>query len=339
MLYRSLILIAGAFLLHTAAAFDAGKFGLVHHRIEDDSLGPVDVYVVDTLLDRQLPVVLFLDGSGANALFTADQQADGTWRMSTTIPFSHVRMGTRYHVAFVAKPGVALLDSVRHGQEDRAFPAAYTKRLSARWRTLAASRAVDLVLSSYPCDRSHVAVLGFSEGAQVAPRVAVHNPKVTHVMAFAGDALNQLFDLVVDQRMAADRGEITHTQAQAAVDSLFRDFARIYADPSSTTEEWFGHSLLRWSSFTSPPTIEYLSRLDIPIYFVHGTMDSNGNVVGTDYVRLEFLRLGKKNLTHVNYPGCDHHFNCWDEGPANRPPDHQRMGEAFAAAWAWFDAH
>jgi hypothetical protein len=284
-------------------------------------------------------VLLYLDGSGAGPIFSNVQGTDGSWRMYSTIPFPHRKLGCRYHVVLLGKPGLGLVDSVRGRAEDRIPPPEYTRRLSAGWRTLAASRAIDLVLSGYPCDRSRVAVLGYSEGAQVAPRVAVVNPRVTHVMAIAGDALNQFYDLIIDQRMAAERGDITHAQAQAAVDSLFLDFARIHADPTSTTGEWYGHSHLRWSSFTSPPTIAYFTRLDIPIYFVQGTMDSNSNVLGNDYLRLEFLRLGKKNLTHVNLPGCDHHFNCWDTGPANRPPDHQRMQEVFEAAWTWFDAH
>lgn len=320
-------------------AIDASKLGLRHHRIDDERLGPVDLYVVDTLLDRALPVLLFLDGSGPGALFSMRIGPDGKPATYSSIPFAYKQMGARYHLAFVAKPGAGLVDTVPAGGAPRPVPPDYSARLSAAWRAQAASMAVDWLLSTFPCDRRHVGVMGFSEGAQVAPRVAVLNRSVTHVMAFVGSGLNQFYEMIIQQRMAADRGEVTHAEAQAAIDSLFATYAGIYANPTSTQDEWYGHSHLRWSSFTSPPTIDYLTQLDIPIYLAHGTMDRNTNVLSTDYVRLEFLRLGKKNLTHVNYPGCDHSFNCWDDGRMDGPPQHRRLREVLEAGLAWFDAH
>lgn len=43
----------------------APSYGMVHHRIEDADLGPVDIHLVDTLLDQKLPLVVFQGGSGA----------------------------------------------------------------------------------------------------------------------------------------------------------------------------------------------------------------------------------------------------------------------------------
>lgn len=50
-------------------------------------------------------------------------------------------------------------------------------------------------------------------------------------------------------------------------------------------------------------------KLNIPIYIAKGTNDNNSQVLSYDYVKLEFLRLQKSNLTYVNYPGADHGFN------------------------------
>jgi len=44
------------------------------------------------------------------------------------------------------------------------------------------------------------------------------------------------------------------------------------------------------------------------IFFLNGSSDRNNPILQADYVMLEFLRLGKNNLTYHVLPGCDHWF-------------------------------
>lgn len=63
-----------------------------------------------------------------------------------------------------------------------------------------------------------------------------------------------------------------------------------------------------WSSFTRNLPMEDMLRLDIPILMVTAGMDENAQILGLDYVKLEFLRLEKDNLTYKVFPNCDHYF-------------------------------
>ncbi len=157
-------------------------------------------------------------------------------------------------------------------------------------------------------DKTKVIVFGFSEGGQVAPRVAVANKKITHCIAFVGGGLNQFFDEIIKNRMLAFKGEISQEESQKRIDNLFADYEKIYQNPDKTSLFWFGHTYKRWSSYTATPTIEYIKKLSIPIYIAQGTDDQSTNVLSADYIRLEFLRLNKHNLTFKNYPGFNHSF-------------------------------
>src|SRR5690606_29237969 len=281
-------LLACALLLsRVLVAAPQSAHGFRSHTVHDPELGRIDLHLVDRHLQDTLPLLVFLDGSGAHPIMAVMQGPDGSWQTYSTVPRTLQEAADKHHVLLVSKPGVALIDTV-HGDIHEP-PAAYTERLSAEWRARAASRAITEVLALYPVDRDRIGVLGFSEGAQVAPRVAVIDPRITHVMAFAGGALNQFFHPIIELRMDAARGAITHQEAQARIDSLFAEYERIYADPQATDKSYWGHSYLRWSSFTDPPTLDAFVSLDIPVYLAQGSTDRNTQPLGADYVRLEFL--------------------------------------------------
>ncbi|MDX9750025.1 MAG: hypothetical protein RBT71_02975 [Flavobacteriales bacterium] len=330
-------LLACALLLsHVLVAAPQSAHGFRSHTVHDPGLGRIDLHLVDDHLHDTLPLLVFLDGSGAHPIMSVEPGPDGAWLTYSTIPEGLRETAARHHIVLVSKPAVPLIDTVR-SREATVPPAAYTEKLSADWRAQAASRAITEVLEHYPVDRGRIGVMGFSEGAQVAPRVAVIDPRITHVMAFAGGALNQFFHPIIELRMDAARGAITHQEAQARIDSLFAEYERIYADPQATDKSYWGHSYLRWSSFTDPPTLDAFVSLDIPVYLAQGSTDRNTQPLGADYVRLEFLRRRKTNLTFRAYPGCDHFFNCVEVDAAGEEVRTMRLAEVWAEALQWFN--
>jgi len=83
----------------------------------------------------------------------------------------------------------------------------------------------------------------------------------------------------------------------------------IYDNPDATDKFWLGHTYKRWNSFSKDIPLENMMKLDIPILIIAGGKDENSPILGLDYVKLEFTRKGKRNLTYKVYPNCDHWFN------------------------------
>ena len=94
---------------------------------------------------------------------------------------------------------------------------------------------------------------------------------------------------------------------------------------------------MRWSSFTDPSTVEILVGLDIPIYLAQGGSDTNTEPLGADFVRLEFIKRRKSNLTFRSWPGCDHFFNCRETAADGSVKETWRLEEAWEEAFRWFD--
>ena len=171
-------------------------------------------------------------------------------------------------------------------------------------------------------DGSKIVAYGYSEGGQVVPTLAVDDKRITHIISVVGSGLNQFYDSIVGWRIKAAKGEITQQRAQDSIDACFKQINDIYRHPNSTMLEYNGHSYKRWASFGQSAPFEKLRKLNIPIYMIVSTADNHSPIYGLDYVKLEFIRLGKTNLTYDPCVGCDHFLNSNDNGKMNNHRDY-----------------
>ena len=75
-------------------------------------------------------------------------------------------------------------------------------------------------------------------------------------------------------------------------------------------------------------------QLEIPILYVKGSADRNSPVLQSDYIMLEFIRLGKDNLTYLTLPGVDHWLGESVKKEGKREHISHR-GEVFDAIMNW----
>lgn len=277
-----------------------------HDTIVDKHLGTVIIHVTKTNIKEKKPLLIYIDGSGNYPLFY--RKSNGNYNTSIALNFS--KYAKDYTIVLISKPGIPFSDSLRYQSGKPYYPSnnIYEQLYSFQWRTGAAAKAIDYLIHRIPVDTKHIIVMGYSEGSQVAPGVAILNKKVTHVVCFVGNGLNQLYDFIINARLEADRNNITAEQGQKIVDSLYNEYAKIYADPSATDRKWFGATFLKWSSFSETTPLENMLKLKIPILYIAGGKDNNQTIIDMDYVKLEFLRKEKSNLTYKVYPNSNHGF-------------------------------
>jgi len=231
--------------------------------------------------------------------------------IGSTVVIDFQQLRNEYRILLISKPGVPFIDSLETDETGLPIykePNIYKENLSLDWRVETANSIINILVKDEQIDDSKVVVLGFSEGAQVAPTLAKENKNITHLLLFGGNGLNQLLDPIISARMKAYSGQISEIDAQNEIDSLFKEYKKIYRDPTSTKNEWWGHTYKRWSSFTERDPYKYLLELDIPIYIANGSLDEY-SVLSADYIQLEFIKNKKENLTYKTYPNYDHQFN------------------------------
>lgn len=276
--------------------------------IESNELGRVEYCTFKSTIDKKKPILLFIHGSGNEPTFCYQTDLKTyAWKGFLEIE----KYKDSYHVISVSKPGVPLFDTVQKDpvnfQTSYPLNNEFTNRYSLEWRAKAASLIIDQAIKQLPVDQSRILVIGHSQGGQVAPKVAVLNKKVTHVVLLNSNSLNHLYDFVLQERLAAFTGEQTFEQTQNNIDSLFADYKRIFADPTSRTKTWNEETYYRWASFSDETPLENMLKLKIPILVIAGGKDVWGSfIMNTDYVEIEFLKQRRTNLTYKVYPNANH---------------------------------
>jgi pimeloyl-ACP methyl ester carboxylesterase len=303
-----------------------------HYTIDHPVLKKIDVHVTRDKSNKKKPLIVYLDGSGNFPLFSKTKQG-----YSSSVPFRVRKYSKDYYIALISKPGVPFSDSMRTESNGRRYypeTPDFHARNSLDWRSQAASETIDLLVKKLPIDTDHIIVIGYSEGSQVAPAVAVLNKKVTHVVCMVGNSLNQLYDFLLDARLKVARNEVTPEEGQQITDSLYHVYEKIYDDPLSTDKFFYGFAYLRWSSFSKTTPLENMLKLDIPILYVAGGKDDNQTILDMDYAKLEFLRKGKTNLTYKVFPNSTHFFQEQQESEGqSRNVD--RIDEVHQLALEW----
>jgi pimeloyl-ACP methyl ester carboxylesterase len=307
-----------------------------HYTLNTKALGNVAIHVTKTNSKTVKPLLVYIDGSGNYPLYY--RKSSGIY--NTSVALNVAKYAKDYTIVLISKPGTPFSDSLRYKDSRAYYPdnEVYDRFYSLPWRAGAASAAINYLVKKIPVDQKRIVVMGYSEGSQVAPAVAVLNKKVTHVVCMVGNALNQLYDFIINTRLDADRGTITTEESERTIDSLYRVYAQIYANPKATDKKWFGATYLKWSSFSETTPLENMLKLNIPLLYMAGGKDNNQTIIDMDYAKLEFLRKGKTNLTYKVYANSNHSFQetVIKEGKETRT---DRSDEAHQFALTWLNAN
>jgi pimeloyl-ACP methyl ester carboxylesterase len=189
-------------------------------------------------------------------------------------------------------------------EEDIPKPKIYQDKNSLANRVSRANAVIEhLTISDF---FEKVIVYGHSEGAPVGAKLATINKKITHLGFWAGNALPDYYDFILENRIEFYKGSISDSLAQSRINDNIKGFKEIVNDSLSTAGN--GYTNLRWWSYSEPP-IYNLVKINIPIFVQVATLDKSAPIESSYLIPLEFARLKKSNLTFNVCVGCDHGFS------------------------------
>ncbi|MBN1482495.1 hypothetical protein EH223_10660 [candidate division KSB1 bacterium] len=315
-------------------------WGLESFHITDAKLGDIHIYVTAKGIEEKKPLVFLMYGCRGLPTMLVVESGEKSIQLGTVPPDQIFTFADEYHVAFIGKAGTPFCDTM-HVQEinpmqhleDYQPSEEYIQHCGMEWEIQASSAVLDTLCRMLPLTDKIIAV-GGSEGGLLAMRLAASDNRITHLVSIVSTGLNQFYSSIINRRMDAAMGTMTHQEAQAAVDSLFAVYRKIYSDPNSTEKWYYGHPYKRWGSYANYIPLYDLVKLDIPILFVNGTLDRSSPILQADYIQLEFIRLGKDNLTCYVMPGVEHSlYEIVVEDGKERGVS--RREEAFTAVTEW----
>ncbi|MCC9165256.1 alpha/beta hydrolase [Pontibacter harenae] len=246
-------------------------------------------------------VFLFLQGSKPAPMISSTDNVECCFN---NFPKSEMkRMPKEYAFVYIQKVGVPYYANTDHFTTSAKF----IERNNVLDRADVANKVLNYVTNKIYPKATVVAVMGHSEGSDVAARLAFINKKVTHLCFASGNGAPQMFNDVLFIRRKMHKGEISAAEAQAQIDSYFTGMDRVFKKPNSVTDIFRGNTY-QWHYAINKPPIENLLKLKIPIFLTIGSDDEAVPIEASDYIKSEFVRLQKNNLTYKVYPNSNHSY-------------------------------
>ena len=152
-------------------------------------------------------------------------------------------------------------------------------------------------ISSTAPKPKNVVLVGVSEGALPATKIAGLSPAITHLAIIGSGGYSMRKSLAA----LAQRGAIGFD-----VDS---GWVKIAADPRSIEKNWYGNPYRWWSDIMDIDPLPDFLKLDIPVLVGIGEQDASVPAESARFLETKFKQAGKTNLILKTYPGADHRLN------------------------------
>lgn len=299
MLYRFLLLLF-VVLPSVALGQRVNKQGLKEYFLLDKG-DTVRFYIYNPGRTHTDKIFLYLQGSGARPLIS---RTDSVECCFNNYPKKEMQyLAKQYAVLYIHKIGVPYYANTDHYTPSAAFD----RRNDVLERAEVANKVLNYVTRYVYKKPRVVAVLGHSEGSDVAARLAVLNKKVTHLCFAAGNGTPQVFNDILFTRRNMHAGKITPQQANEQINKLLVGLDSVYKNNKATDRKFNGDTY-KWHYAINKPAVDNLLQLKIPIYLTIGSNDTSVPVEASDYIAAEFVRARKTNLVYKVYENCTHSY-------------------------------
>lgn len=300
--------------------------------IKDSAFGDIGWHLDRDASGASGPLVVWLPGSGAMPYF--QNYKDGS--AGFNFPLELLAFRGEGHFLLVDKPGIPFSAAIQF-DEKRQRPteldnSVYRMGLTKEFLVARAAIAIRAAQAELGNRATQLIIIGGSEGAQYAFELA-RKVQADRVIGWGGIALPQYYDLIIDLRLQAERGEITREEAQDRIEKVYVSIRAIEVSPYDTIERFQGEAFRRWSSFGPYAAIDDMLALDVPLLLVQGGADNNAPILNSDFAKIAFLSAGKSNFEYWVYPNLDHSFR--DTRPNIPRTDVNKNKEVWGRVWKW----
>jgi len=143
----------------------------------------------------------------------------------------------------------------------------------------------------------NVVLVGVSEGALTATKVAGLSSEITHLAIIGSGGYSMRKSLA------------TLKQRGAIWFDVDAGWEKIAADPLSIEKNWYGNPHRWWSDVMDIDPLADFLQLNIPVLVGIGEQDESVPVESARFLESKFKEAGKSNLILKAYPGADHRLS------------------------------
>jgi len=152
-------------------------------------------------------------------------------------------------------------------------------------------------INAFASKPRNVVLVGVSEGAIVATKIAGQSSEVTHLAIIGSGGYSMRKSLAT----LAQKGVIGF--------DVNSGWNNIVSDPRSIEKDWYGNPYRWWSDIMDIDPLPDFLKLNIPIIIGIGENDQSVPVESARFLDTKFKEAGKNNLILKVYPEADHRLN------------------------------
>lgn len=150
--------------------------------------------------------------------------------------------------------------------------------------------------SAAPSPRN-VVLVGVSEGALPATRLAGLSPRITHLAIIGSGGYSMRKSLITLQQRDAIHFDVNS------------GWGKIATSPRSIEQNWYGNPYRWWADIMDIDPLPDFLKLEIPILLGIGEQDESVPVESARFLETKFKEAGKGNLSVRVYPGANHRLS------------------------------
>ncbi|MGD9929972.1 MAG: alpha/beta hydrolase family protein [Mangrovibacterium sp.] len=252
------------------------------------------------------------------------------------INFDYQKLAQKYNLIIISMPHIPLVAEESQLNSNFAYVTDKTNPYSYPEAYLTAdyldnyvergNQVIDFLLKQKWVQPDSIYIVGHSQGARVATKIAVRNMHIAALGFLSGDPLGRVTQSIRTIRLMQRTGQLSPNNAQSEIDEIYRKWEQLNGSEANPNS----NSLISFSE----PLIDELTHAKLPIYIAYGTEDLNAEFC--DLLPIEFVRNKKFNYKLVAYPGLEHNFMELDSS-GNPDPEKFHWDEAFEGFVNWLE--
>lgn len=285
---------------------DACSFNIINNR------DTIQFLKVNKDINTKKPVIVFCQGSLPIPLVF---DFGGGKRSITGINnFDYQKIAEKYHIIIISPPSIPLivhednLNSqyayVTNRSDEHSYPKDYNLNNYLEKYIERGNSVIEFLISQDWVNKENILIVGHSQGARVAVKIASQNKNISALGFLSGNPLGRVDQFIRQSRLLEQKGEITEEKAQENINNIYKwwEWANANIDKPSERGEDSPRNIVSFST----PTINDLINIKIPVFVAYGTKDIVASYC--DLLPIDFVRAEKKNYKVKPYIGLDHNY-------------------------------
>ena len=293
----------------------------------------IEFIKIDQQLNTRKPTIIFFQGSLPIPLII---KSSSEAAFIPSLNFNYEEVCKKFNLIVIGMPHIPTMVSedslsnhfayITDKSDPHSFPKAYLEDDYLENYVERGNSVINFLMLQDWVAADSIYIVGHSQGARIATKIAVQSKNIAALGFLAGDPLGRVTQPIRAIRLKQRKGELTPIEAQNKIDDIYKKWEAINA-PS---EEIKQSSIVSFSE----PLVNDLTQTKLPVYIAYGTEDLNAEYC--DLLPIYFIRNQKHNYRLVAYPGLEHNFMELDS-LGNPNPEKFHWNDVFMGFIDWLE--